>query len=96
MYKKWFIANQKCNQHSIVLLKEIILISWSVNVAAEDRHYSNSLSVTKEGSIYVVKYKKEFNRKFQKGNFVTYSQNFLIVKSLVNSAESLTLSFWSQ
>lgn len=71
IYEKWFIATQKCKQHLIVLFKGIVLISWSINTVPERHHYSNNLSVTKEGSSYVVKHRKNLIESSKKETFTT-------------------------
>jgi hypothetical protein len=66
-----------------------MLISWSINIAAEDRHYSDNLSVIKEGSICIVKYKKNLIENSKRGTPSPVYHNFSMINSLVTAAEKL-------
>ena len=90
MYEKWFIANQKCKQHLIVPFKGIVLVSWGINTASEDHHYSDNLSVIiKEGSIYVVKYEKNLIENFKRGTSALVYQHFVTIGYLITVVERL-------
>ena len=89
MYEKWFIATQKCKQHLIVSFKGIVLISWSINTAPERHHYSSNLSVTKEGSSYVVEHRKNLIENSKRGTSSPVYSNFSMINSLIIIVEKL-------
>jgi len=89
MYEKWFIATQKCKQHLIVSFKGIVLISWSMNTVPERHHYSNNLSVTKEGSRYVVKHRKNLIESSKRGTSSPVYPNSSMINSLIIIVEKL-------
>lgn len=89
MYKKWFIATRKCQQHLTVSFKGIILISWSMNIAPEKHHYSSNLSVTKEGSIYVVEHRKNLIESSKRGTSSPVYFNLSMINSLIILVENL-------
>jgi hypothetical protein len=91
MYEKWFIANQKCKQHLIVPFKEITLVSWGINTVSEDHHYSDNLSVVKEGFIYVVKYEKNLIENSKRGTSSLVYQYFLMIGYLITVVEDLNV-----
>ena len=89
MYEKWFIATQKCKQYLIVSFKGIILISWSINTALKRHHYSSNFSVTKEGSFYVVKHRKNLIENPKRGTSSPVYPNSSRINSLIIIVEKL-------
>lgn len=89
MYEKLFIATQKCKQHLIVSFKGIVLISWSTNTAPERHYYSSNLSVTKEGSSYVVEHRKNLIESSKRGTSSPVYSKFSMINSLITIVEKL-------
>jgi hypothetical protein len=95
MYKKWFMVYHKCKQHLIVLFKEIILISWSINITTKECHYSDNLNITNESSIYAVKHKKSLIENLKRVTLSLVYSNFLRLSFLVVEVKHQAVN-WSK